>query len=195
VTSLVHVVRHGRTALNADGRFRGLADPPLDAVGLAEAERTAERLAERSVSKIATSPLGRARQTARAIGRSTGIDPVIEPGLLDADMGRWQGLTRDEAAERDPGAFAVYVSYPRAASIPEGDEVRDVEARVRATIERLRAGLDEGELVVVSHELPIRLVLSAVVGVDGAAIWDLDLPTGSVTTIAVGSDGWRAAPA
>jgi probable phosphoglycerate mutase len=194
VTSLVHVVRHGRTALNADGRFRGLADPPLDAVGLAEAERAAERLAERPVAMIATSPLGRARQTAGAIGRSTGIDPEIETGLLDADMGRWQGLTRDEAAGRDPGAFALYVSDPRAASIPEGDEVRDVEARVRATIERLRAGLDEGELVVVSHELPIRLVLSAVVGVDGAAIWDLDLPTASVTTIAVGSDGWRAVP-
>ena len=29
----VYLARHGRTALNADGRLRGLSDPPLDDVG------------------------------------------------------------------------------------------------------------------------------------------------------------------
>ena len=37
----VYLARHGQTALNADGRLRGLSDPPLDDVGLAEVARLA----------------------------------------------------------------------------------------------------------------------------------------------------------
>ena len=37
----VYLARHGRTALNADDRLRGLSDPPLDQVGIADAARLA----------------------------------------------------------------------------------------------------------------------------------------------------------
>jgi broad specificity phosphatase PhoE len=43
----VYLARHGRTALNAEGRLRGLSDPPLDEVGLAEAARLADVLANK----------------------------------------------------------------------------------------------------------------------------------------------------
>ena len=40
-TTLVYLARHGRTALNAEDRLRGLSDPPLDEVGLAEVSAVA----------------------------------------------------------------------------------------------------------------------------------------------------------
>jgi broad specificity phosphatase PhoE len=68
----VLLVRHGRTALNAQGRFRGLTDPPLDEMGMAEAEEAARSILARSrdrpIAALATSPLARARQTAESIG-------------------------------------------------------------------------------------------------------------------------------
>ena len=85
----VHVIRHGRTALNAQGRFRGLEDVPLDAHGLAEAEAVASNLSVRPIVAITHSPLSRARQTAEAVGRALGLDlapirasemPTSEPG-------------------------------------------------------------------------------------------------------------------
>jgi broad specificity phosphatase PhoE len=91
--TLVHVIRHGRTALNAAGRFRGLADPPLDEAGLAEVAATAGGLRGRPVAWVATSRLLRARQTADAVARIVGVQPAVDPGLLDVDMGAWEGLS------------------------------------------------------------------------------------------------------
>jgi broad specificity phosphatase PhoE len=193
VSTLVHVVRHGRTALNAQGRFRGLADPPLDEAGERGVAETALRLAGRHVSIVATSRLLRARQTADAVSLVTGVKPVVDPGLLDVDMGAWEGLTRAEAGERDPDAFAVYVRDPRAATVPGGDALADVETRIRSAVAALAAAHDGGEVVAVSHEAPIKLLVSAVLGVDGADVWALDLPTASLTTIHVDVDGWRIA--
>ncbi|HWX99407.1 MAG TPA: phosphoglycerate mutase family protein, partial [Mycobacterium sp.] len=34
----VYLARHGRTVLNAEGRLRGLSNPPLDDIGRVEAE-------------------------------------------------------------------------------------------------------------------------------------------------------------
>jgi broad specificity phosphatase PhoE len=181
----VHLIRHGRTALNAAGRFRGLADPPLDEEGLAEVARTAEALRGRPVAKVATSRLRRAVQTAQAVARVLELEPVVDPGLLDADMGAWEGFTREEAAARDPEAFARYVQDPRGAVVPGGDALADVEARVREAVEVLAASHPGGEVVAVSHEAPIKLLVSAALGIDGAGIWALDLPTASRTILEV----------
>jgi broad specificity phosphatase PhoE len=192
--TLVHVIRHGRTALNAAGRFRGLADPPLDEAGLAEVSATAAGLRGRSVGWIATSRLLRARQTADAAARVVGIEPVMDPGLLDVDMGAWEGLTKDEAATRDPEAFATYLEDPRAATVPGGDALAEVEARILAAIAQLATAHPGGEVVAVSHEASIKLLISGLLGLDGADVWSLDLPTASRTAIRIDGTGWRLTP-
>lgn len=55
------LVRHGQTDWNVQGRYQGQADPPLNATGLAQAERAAEALAGRAYGAIYTSDLQRAR--------------------------------------------------------------------------------------------------------------------------------------
>jgi broad specificity phosphatase PhoE len=192
--TLIHVIRHGRTALNAAGRFRGLADPPLDEAGLAEVAGTAEGLRGHAVAWIATSRLQRARETAEAVARVVGVEPVVDPGLLDVDMGAWEGLTKDEAGARDPAAFAVYSEDPRAATVPDGDALADVEARVLGAVANLAAAHPGQEVVAVSHEAPIKLLVSGLLGLDGAEVWSLDLATASRTTIRIDGTGWRIAP-
>jgi broad specificity phosphatase PhoE len=189
--ALVHVVRHGRTALNAEGRFRGLADPPLDDTGLAEVERTAAQLAGRTIASVSTSRLLRARQTADAFAALTGVKPSVDPGLLDLDMGMWQGLTPEEAAARDPAAFEIYRNDPRSASTPEGERLAVVERRVRSAIEALAVAHPGDEVVAVSHEAPIKLLVSGILGVDGRGVWELDLPTASLTTLRVRPGSWQ----
>ena len=74
-STLVYLARHGRTALNAEDRLRGLSDPPLDEIGLAEVARPAEVLAARNPHRGDRAPLQRAVATARAIG-ATANAPV-----------------------------------------------------------------------------------------------------------------------
>ncbi len=188
--TVVHVVRHGRTALNAGGRFRGLADPDLDDVGKAEVTETAARLAARSLAAIATSPLRRAVQTAAAVAQATKLTPEIDRGLLDLDVGRWQGLTAADAAERDPDLYRRYLHEPRSAVTPGGEALAEVESRIRSAVEALAAAHAGEEVVAVSHEAPIKLLVSGVIGVDGPAVWALDIPTASVVTLRRGARGW-----
>lgn len=107
----VYLIRHGRTALNAEGRFQGLIDEPLDEQGRAQAKALGAKLAGLVGGKIAaeielhTSPLIRAAQTmefvAKALGRDQG--EVIETGALrEMSLGRWEGMTTLEVKEKYP---------------------------------------------------------------------------------------------
>ena len=66
IADRVFLARHGQTALNAQGRLRGLSDPPLDEVGIAEATRLAAALASKHPTAVICSPLQRAVATAQA---------------------------------------------------------------------------------------------------------------------------------
>jgi ribonuclease H / adenosylcobalamin/alpha-ribazole phosphatase len=193
----VLVVRHGRTALNAQGRFRGRQDPPLDEVGLAEVEETAASIAARPggrpVAAIATSPLARARQTAETIGLATGREPFVLEELNDLDHGAWSGLTAEEARERDPQEYELFRRDPRSSVPPGGESLAEVERRMRGAIASLAARYPGEDVVAVSHEIPIRLLLSGINEVDGSGVWDIELPTASVNVLVRGTDGdWAA---
>ena len=92
----VYLARHGRTALNADGRLRGRSDPPLDRVGIAEATKLAQALAAKHPTVVISSPLQRAVATARAIGEAAGAAVAIDAELNDRDYGPWNGKPRNE---------------------------------------------------------------------------------------------------
>ncbi len=194
----IYVVRHGRTTLNAQGRFRGLADPPLDEIGLAEADAVAALIAagpnaHRPLAAIATSRLVRARQTAEAIGLAAGREPFVLDELLDLDHGHWQGLTPDEAQALDPDEYQLFRRDPRSATAPGGEAMADVEARMRSAMRSLATRYPGEEMVAVSHEIPIRLLVSGLRGLDGPQVWEFDLPTASVTTLIHRvASGWSA---
>ncbi|HYV02049.1 MAG TPA: histidine phosphatase family protein [Actinomycetota bacterium] len=86
-TTGVHLIRHGRTGLNAEGRFRGRRDVPLDDMGRREAARAAPTLADLGLVAVYTSPLRRAVATAEAIARVAGADVIVQGGLIDLDYG------------------------------------------------------------------------------------------------------------
>ncbi|MEZ4635270.1 MAG: histidine phosphatase family protein [Caldilineaceae bacterium] len=85
-----YLVRHGH-------RDPLPGDPALNAVGLAQAERTASHLAEINVDAIYSSPLTRARQTMEPLAARLGL-PVIEDVRLRerANFGDVPGQTMDE---------------------------------------------------------------------------------------------------
>ena len=109
----VLVWRHGRTAWNAEVRFQGQLDPPLDEVGRDQAARAAAQLAAvlpREGTVVVSSDLQRAAATAAALVPLLGIPLRTDPRLRELDLGSWQGLTRQEVAERHPGQYADWVA-------------------------------------------------------------------------------------
>lgn len=92
--------RHGRTAWNAERRFQGQSDVPLDSVGIAEAAAAAVLLAQEKPDLIVSSDLSRAMETARALAEVSGLPIRADTRLRESSLGRWEGRTRVEV-ERD----------------------------------------------------------------------------------------------
>ena len=63
----IYLIRHGETDYNKKKRLQGVTDIPLNAQGIALAEKTAAGLRDISFDRIYTSPLIRARRTAEII--------------------------------------------------------------------------------------------------------------------------------
>ncbi|TXG92950.1 histidine phosphatase family protein [Rhodococcus rhodnii] len=138
----VYLARHGETGLNAEGRIRGLADPPLDDVGVAEAGRLAEVLAEVAPSVVVTGPLERAVATGRAIADAARAPLLTDERLNDRDYGEWTGAVRAEVIERFGSVDAAPGVEPRG----------DLDRRVLAAFLDLVDEFDTEPVVFVSHD-------------------------------------------
>lgn len=182
----VYLVRHGRTMLNAEGRFRGRLDPPLDDVGYLDAARAAHELKDAGLVAVYTSPLRRAAQTAKFVASAANVRCVVEPALIDLDQGVWQGLTAAEARKHDPEEFRRFREAPDIATPPGGEALKDVERRVTEALRRLSARHAGAPIAAVSNEIPMRLVVWRAAQLPPPqTMWDLALPTGSVTELLV----------
>lgn len=172
------LARHGETEWNRIGRWQGTTDIPLSDVGRQQAEALAERLRDRGITRVHASHLSRALETAAIVAARLGLPPPsADPRLRERGYGAFEGLTREECAERFPGVWERYLADRRAVP-PEAEAQADVVARVSAAMHELAAAPDEhgpsrdtgaggdrGTLLVVSHGGTIRTFIHTVVGV------------------------------
>jgi probable phosphoglycerate mutase len=142
----VLLLRHARTAWNAQHRFQGQADPPLDETGKAQAFEVAALVAALRPDLILSSDAKRAMQTAAPLGEITGLPVVREPRLRERSLGHWEGLTRDEVAQQYPDEFADWVAG------------RDVTGRGGETREQVAA-----RAVAAFHDIPDDIALAVLV--------------------------------
>ena len=151
--------RHGRTASNADGRFQGQLDIPLDDIGLEQVKRAAEAIADRIADlgecRIVSSDLSRATVTAQALAERLGLPVTTDPQLREVNAGSWQGLLRSEIQAGYP---AEYEAWRARDDIRVGGAERRSEAGARAAraIRDHAAAMDGGVLVVASHGAALR---------------------------------------
>jgi broad specificity phosphatase PhoE len=184
----IYLVRHGRTVMNRDVRFRGVRDVPLDEVGMREAWAIAGALAGVGLSKVYTSPLSRARHVAEAIARLAAVDEVHEePLLVNLDYGEWEGLTREEALARDPEVFRTYANDPENAFCPGGETVRAAADRVVLALQRIAVENPGASVAVVTHGVMVRLAVLRIAG-RPKSDWQFKLATGSATVFSAHGD-------
>jgi probable phosphoglycerate mutase len=84
-------LRHGETDWNALGLSQGNVDVPLNPTGHAQARSAAERLYDRGITTIVSSPLSRARVTAEIVGDALGLPVQIDDGLREVRFGVQEG--------------------------------------------------------------------------------------------------------
>ena len=147
--TLLALVRHGQTDWNAERRIQGRTDIPLNDTGRAQALLAADNLRDGGWTRIVSSSLGRARETAEIIADALGIDgPTTYPDLVERDYGVGEGtLVPDFHARFGHGA------------VPGGETPEQLAARVLEGITRVAADADGEPTIVVAHGGVIRALL------------------------------------
>jgi len=131
----VILLRHGRTASNADGTLAGAAPVGLDQTGVVQAKAAGERLAGVPLAAVVTSPLVRCRETlAHALPDAT---PQTDDRLAEAGYGDWEGQSLKKLA-RDP-LWRVVQLHPSAAAFPAGEPMAAMSARAVAAVREWEA--------------------------------------------------------
>ena len=154
--------RHGQTTWNAEHRFQGQTDIPLDATGEAQAEQAARCLAPLRPDALFSSDLTRAQQTAAPLARLTGLPVSLDKDLRERFGGDWEGLADAEIRERYPAERATW-------NPPNGEPTSVVADRMVSALIRIAGTLDNGQLaVVVGHGAALRLGMERILGLPAA---------------------------
>jgi broad specificity phosphatase PhoE len=173
-------LRHGETDWNAQGLSQGKTDIPLNAVGLAQADRAARTLAGiGGFATIIASPLVRARVTAEIAAKALGLPVAFDEDLREVSFGEQEGQPMGDwyddwiagdytpdGAETFAGLLARAVAaVNRATAHPAPVLIVAHGALFRA----LRLAFGHAPNVRTPNALPIRCVPPA----DGGRVWDV----------------------
>lgn len=145
-------IRHGETAWNADTRIQGHTDIALNDTGLWQARRVAQALAHEDIAAIYSSDLQRAFATAQAIAQATRAPLLAERGLRERGFGSFEGRSFAQVEQESPEhARRWRTRDPHYAPEGGGETLITLHARVQEAVQRLAAGHDGQQIVLVAH--------------------------------------------
>lgn len=175
------MVRHGQTDWNAENRFQGQQDIPLNATGRAQATGNGATLA-RLLGKQAAdydfvaSPLDRTRETMERLRAAMGLDPKgyrMDIRLKEVCFGDWEGLTVPEIDRLYPDRVAAR-ALGKWDFIPPGDNAESYEIlswRIGAWLNSVDA-----PCICVSHGGVIRSLFRLVANISQDEACEMNIP-------------------
>jgi broad specificity phosphatase PhoE len=163
VTTIL-LARHGESDWNRAKRWQGFADRPLTELGREQAVALADRLRDTELDAVYSSDLQRARETAEIVARSKGLRVEVVRDLREVDVGSWSGLTRAEAEDRCPDAYARWLQGGE--GWDDGETYAEMSRRVVGAILRIAEQHENGRVLVVAHGGSIRAVHAGALGLD-----------------------------
>lgn len=154
MTMLVWLIRHAAAG-------SGESDPGLSPLGVIQARRLADRLAERPLVAMWSSDSRRALETAALIALPHRLEVRTTPALRELDFGEWEGRSLGDLWSQDPEAAKAWEKDIRRTPQGFGENVDELEARVRSFWSGLRIA---GEVVVVAHGGSLAALRSLITG-------------------------------
>ena len=128
MSSLVLLVRHGDTEWSRSGQHTSRTDLPLLPDGEAAAEALGRRLKQYELALVLTSPLMRARETARLAGLDADVE--VTDDLRELGYGEYEGRTTADIRVDQPG-WSIWTH-----GAPDGESLADAAARADRVIAR-----------------------------------------------------------
>ena len=144
-------IRHGETDWNAQQRFQGQIDVPLNAMGRAQAARLGQRLAPETHDALFSSDLTRAQETAAPLAAAWGQQPTLVPGLREQSFGVLEGLDVPTIKQRHADLWQEWLQHRGDFALPGGESLQQFHGRVMDAVRTLANSGAGQRLVIVTH--------------------------------------------
>lgn len=154
----LHLIRHGQSVYNVQGRWQGHGDAPLSDLGRAQAAALGRALGG-TFDHVYASDLQRAAETAAGLAGSVTLDPQWR----ELDVGGWEGKTAAEVAQAYPGQMQRLAHDPTL-PVGGGESWNDLRSRALGALAVLRNTHPEGRVAVVAHGGIILTLCEALLG-------------------------------
>ena len=175
-------LRHGQAKNNTErvlaGRTPGV---PLTDDGIDQAKTAAEFVEKMNVTKIYTSPIERALQTAEIVGNHNAIDVVSDERLIELDMGKFTGMKYDEIFSKHGNVFLKFYSGDLELAHNGVETFAEVKSRVLDIIDHVVGQHKDENVLLVTHMDPIKAVLSSVMDLKPQSLFELIVANASLT--------------
>lgn len=183
----IHLLRHGKTLANEQGRFVGRTDVPLSEDGIAQLRDLSRNYEYPGVQKVYSSPLMRCVQTAEIFYPA--FEPVTIEGLREYDFGKYENKTAAELV--DDTGFMEWIKNGTAADTMES--MYDFEQRIKIGFESVLKDMMANKLssaAIITHGGVIMTLLAALgIPKRNPKLWITD--NGHGYTVATSAQLWQ----
>jgi len=186
---LLLLIRHGENDYTKTHKLAGrLPGVHLNEFGQKQAQALADALTNVSIKAIYSSPLERAMETAKPIAKPLGLTIQKEKGLLETNVGDWQGKSLKRLYLHKH--WKVVQRAPSRAQFPNGETFYECQNRIVSALDTILSKHKGNEIVAcVFHADPIKLAVAHYIGLPLDQFQRLGCDTGSVSVLAIGEMG------
>ncbi len=183
--------RHGETEWNLQGRYQGQVDTALSARGVEQGKALARAMAEVPLDAVVASPLSRARDTAAGAAEAHGLTVVTDARWTEIHHGTWEGRYSTDIARTDGARLVAWRTAPETVTMPEGESLHDVRARVRDALADYIHRYDGKTVLVVAHDAVNKVLLADILGLSTAHFWQFKQDNGCLNLLEYEDGIWR----
>ncbi|MBY8984887.1 MAG: histidine phosphatase family protein [Candidatus Lokiarchaeota archaeon] len=177
-----YIIRHADKEqgdfYNSDLRHQ---DQPISEKGHLKAQKLFSYFSDKSIDKIYVSEYIRTKQTIKYVAEKKKISPIADSRLNEIDNGLIEGLSEQVLQQRYPDVWNAFKDRDRDFQFPEGESGEDARRRIKSFFKDKL--LSKEDLILVSHDGLIRLLLCYILGIAVYRRWDFRVDTCGIMEI------------
>ena len=178
---MIIFLRHGQAENNTKkilaGRSPGVN---LTETGIKQAEQAGLMLKSMNISKIYSSPIDRALQTAEIVGKHCDLDIITDDRLIELDMGKFTKMPYNEIFAKHGNVFLKFYEGSEEVSENGVETFAKVQKRVFDMVDFVINKHKNENVVLVTHMDPIKAMIGKTLSLKPEILFELIIANASL---------------
>jgi alpha-ribazole phosphatase/probable phosphoglycerate mutase len=155
----VYIIRHGLTESNKKKIYAGWKDDSICVEGINKLLKIGKKLKKFNINKIFSSPLNRAIQTAEVMNTFLNTTIEIEDDLREMKMGKWEGLSEYDVADKFPEEWGLWNTRPSQLKLKGRETLHELQMRAINAVKKISDNSNYSRILIVTHVAIIRILM------------------------------------